>query len=72
MTADSRLELALGITPVVMFFVYGLVVVINGRKDGISPITILWAPIYLVWRFTSFVLAWGLFDRLTNRSKKSA
>ncbi|TFH48595.1 MAG: glycosyltransferase [Lysobacterales bacterium] len=70
LTADTRLELTFGMAPLCGFFLYGLIVVARGRKDGISPITVLWAPVYLVWRFTSFVLAMGLFDRLNNRSKK--
>jgi hypothetical protein len=72
LTANTRLEIAFGIAPVCAFFLYGLIVVARGRRDGISPITILWAPVFLVWRFTSFVLALGIFDRLNSRFNKNA
>jgi cellulose synthase/poly-beta-1,6-N-acetylglucosamine synthase-like glycosyltransferase len=71
LTADTRLEMAFGIAPVCAFLLYGLIVVARGRDDGISPITVLWAPVFLLWRFTSFVLAWRFFDRINNRSKKN-
>jgi len=72
LTADTRFELAFGIAPVCAFFFYGLIVVAQGRKDGISPVTVLWAPVYLAWRCTSFVLAWGFFDRFNIGSSKKA
>jgi cellulose synthase/poly-beta-1,6-N-acetylglucosamine synthase-like glycosyltransferase len=71
-TADSQLAMTLGLAPLCGFFVYGLMVVARGRRDGISPITILWAPVYIAWRFAAFVLAWSIFDRITTRSQKKA
>ena len=61
-TAGSFTQIATGFVPVVLFFVYGLAVVSRGRRDGISPVTVLWAPVYLAWRLTSFILAWSFFD----------
>jgi len=31
--------------------------VVRGRQDGIPIRTLLWAPVYVLWRCYSFVLA---------------
>lgn len=49
---------AVGYAPVVLMALYGLQVTWRGRADGISPATLAWAPIYLLWRLSAFVLAW--------------
>jgi len=46
-----------------VFTLYGITVVVAGRADGIHPLTVLWAPVYVAWRCLSFVLAWDFFDR---------
>jgi len=53
-----------GFVPLVLLAVYGLFVVAKGRKDGIGLTAVLWAPLYLIWRLTSFILAWAFLDRL--------
>lgn len=70
--SDAATTTVIGIAPVCGFVVYGVLVVARGRRDGISPITVLWAPLYLLWRVSSFVLAWSVFDRMTTRSQKKA
>jgi hypothetical protein len=60
----------LSVMPLALFVLYGMVVVVEGRKDGISPITILWAPIYILWRTSAFILAWGFLDKLKPRAAK--
>jgi cellulose synthase/poly-beta-1,6-N-acetylglucosamine synthase-like glycosyltransferase len=49
---------ALGFAPVVLLACYGILVTLRGRRDNIPASTIVWAPFYLLWRLTSFVLAW--------------
>jgi cellulose synthase/poly-beta-1,6-N-acetylglucosamine synthase-like glycosyltransferase len=60
----------LSVMPLALFVLYGVVVVAEGRKDGISPVTILWAPIYILWRTSAFILAWGFLDKLKPRAAK--
>lgn len=55
---------SLSAVPLVLFILYGIAVVTEGRKDGISPITVLWAPVYILWRTSAFILAWGFLDKL--------
>lgn len=50
--------------PLLLVGAYGLVVIARGRHEGISVKTAIWGPLYIVWRCTSFVLAWGFFDRI--------
>jgi cellulose synthase/poly-beta-1,6-N-acetylglucosamine synthase-like glycosyltransferase len=53
-----------GYLPVIVIGLYGVVVMIKGRREGIPLITAIWGPIYLVWRCSAFVLAWAFLDRL--------
>jgi cellulose synthase/poly-beta-1,6-N-acetylglucosamine synthase-like glycosyltransferase len=64
----STTSMNLGILPFLVFALYGVAVVFAGRKDGISPITIFWAPVYVAWRSGAFILSLGLSDK----SKPSA
>ncbi len=48
----------LGYAPATLIALYGLQVTLRGRSDGISPTTLAWAPVYLLWRFSAFLLAW--------------
>jgi len=50
--------------PFVLTGVYGLIVAARGHREGIHFVTVFWAPIYIVWRCISFVLAWVFLDRL--------
>ena len=63
---------SLGFVPLALFILYGLIVIAQGRKDGIKPTTVIWAPVYVAWRCFAFILAWGFLDRLnlTARKKK--
>jgi len=66
-----QLSITLGYFPLALFVLYGLSVVAEGRKDGIKPVTVIWAPVYLLWRCATFVLAWGFLDRLKRPAKSS-
>jgi cellulose synthase/poly-beta-1,6-N-acetylglucosamine synthase-like glycosyltransferase len=63
---------ALGVAPLVLMTCYGIQVTIRGRNDGISPTTVIWAPIYLLWRLASFVLAWTSLDRARPPRSRSS
>lgn len=56
---DTTALKAAGYAPAILMIVYGLQVTLRGRADGISPATLAWAPIYLLWRLSAFVLAWA-------------
>ena len=45
------------IAPVILMTCYGIHVTLRGRKDGIPASTVVFAPVYLIWRLASFV-AW--------------
>ena len=55
--------------PFILTGVYGLIVAIRGHGEGIHFVTMFWAPIYIVWRCTSFALAWVFLDRLGSLSR---
>lgn len=48
---------ALGLAPVIMVGIYGLFVIAQGQREGIRASAIAWAPVYVLWRCASFVLA---------------
>lgn len=50
--------------PFVLVGLYSLLVAYRGHFEGIHFITVFWAPIYVVWRCASFVLAWVFLDHL--------
>jgi cellulose synthase/poly-beta-1,6-N-acetylglucosamine synthase-like glycosyltransferase len=50
--------------PIALVISYGTIVVLRGRQEGICLSTVLWAPIYVIWRCAAFVLAWAFFDRM--------
>jgi cellulose synthase/poly-beta-1,6-N-acetylglucosamine synthase-like glycosyltransferase len=64
----------LGYLPLALVTLYGIVVVVRGRHEGIGLSTIIWAPIYVLWRCSAFVLAWAFLDRmkLGRREKPGA
>jgi len=62
--SGTHLRADLGTAPLALFFLYGLIVVALGRKDGIKARTVLWAPVYVAWRLLAFVLAFSVRDRL--------
>lgn len=55
---------AVSFLPLLMVAVYSLLVVAQGRREGIRLTTVAWAPVYVLWRGLSFLLAWTFFDRL--------
>jgi 1,2-diacylglycerol 3-beta-glucosyltransferase len=57
--------------PALMLFCYALVVTARGRRDGIALWTVLWAPVYLVWRLLVFVVAFARLDRILVGSKNA-
>jgi cellulose synthase/poly-beta-1,6-N-acetylglucosamine synthase-like glycosyltransferase len=50
--------------PVGLVGVYSLIVAYRGHVEGIHFITLFWAPIYVVWRCSAFVLAWVFLDHI--------
>ena len=63
-----------GYLPLALVTFYGVIVVLRGRQEGISLSTVIWAPIYVLWRCSAFVLAWSFLDRmkLGRRQKPGA
>jgi 1,2-diacylglycerol 3-beta-glucosyltransferase len=53
-----------GYLPMMLVGLYGMIIVIGGRRDGISASTIVWGPLYVIWRSTAFILAWVFLDRV--------
>ena len=49
--------------PFILTGLYALIVAVRGYREGIHFVTMFWAPVYIVWRCTSFVLAWVFLDR---------
>jgi cellulose synthase/poly-beta-1,6-N-acetylglucosamine synthase-like glycosyltransferase len=54
----------LGYVPIALVALYGTIVVLHGRHEGIGLSTVIWAPIYVLWRCSAFVLAWAFLDRM--------
>jgi 1,2-diacylglycerol 3-beta-glucosyltransferase len=50
--------------PLTLVVLYGLGVVVTGRREGIGIAVIFWAPLYIAWRCAAFALAWGFLDRI--------
>ena len=48
---------ALGLAPVILVGIYGAFVITQGQREGIRASAIAWAPVYVLWRCASFVLA---------------
>jgi hypothetical protein len=58
---------AIAYLPMMLIALYGATVVIRGRQEGVSLSTVTWAPVYLIWRCSAFILAWAFLDRLSTR-----
>jgi hypothetical protein len=54
-----------GYLPLILVALYAVIVVVRGRQDGISPNTVFWAPVYVLWRCSAFILAWVFLDRVS-------
>jgi cellulose synthase/poly-beta-1,6-N-acetylglucosamine synthase-like glycosyltransferase len=69
--AGSPVAMA-SLLPLAIVFLYGLLVIAQGRREGIRLSTVAWAPVYVAWRGLSFLLAWTFIDRLklARRSKQ--
>jgi len=52
--------------PLILVCLYGFIVAIRGCREGLQFFTILWAPLYIIWRCISFVLGWVFFDRFSS------
>jgi hypothetical protein len=55
----------------ILVALYGVIVVVRGRQDGISPTTVFWAPVYILWRCSAFILAWAFLDRVKIPKQES-
>ncbi|ETX01444.1 MAG: hypothetical protein ETSY1_07420 [Candidatus Entotheonella factor] len=49
--------------PLGLVGMYSLMVAYRGHFEGIHFITLFWAPLYVIWRCASFVLAWVFLDQ---------
>jgi cellulose synthase/poly-beta-1,6-N-acetylglucosamine synthase-like glycosyltransferase len=58
---------ALGYVPIGLIIAYGIIIVVRGRREGIGVATLVWAPLYVFWRCSAFVLAWAFFDRISKK-----
>jgi cellulose synthase/poly-beta-1,6-N-acetylglucosamine synthase-like glycosyltransferase len=56
---------SLGYFPLMLVGLYGLIVVVRGRRDGIGLSTVVWGPLYVIWRCSAFILAWVFLDRVS-------
>jgi len=65
---------AASVVPVSLILIYGMMVVLRGRRDGIRARMVLWAPIYVAWRCYAFAVAaiQGLHDRAAPASGPGA
>jgi hypothetical protein len=54
-----------GYLPLILVGLYGFIVIVRGRRDGISPATVFWGPLYVLWRCSAFILAWVFLDRVS-------
>jgi cellulose synthase/poly-beta-1,6-N-acetylglucosamine synthase-like glycosyltransferase len=57
----------LGYVPIGLIITYGIIIVVRGRREGIGVATLVWAPLYVFWRCSAFVLAWAFFDRISKK-----
>jgi 1,2-diacylglycerol 3-beta-glucosyltransferase len=49
--------------PLLLVILYAIAVLRHANRDGISPWTVLWAPVYVGWRCAAFVYAIGTSRR---------
>jgi cellulose synthase/poly-beta-1,6-N-acetylglucosamine synthase-like glycosyltransferase len=60
-----------GYLPLILVGLYGFIVIVRGRRDGISPATVFWGPLYVLWRCSAFILAWAFLDRVKIPKQES-
>ena len=53
---DSALTVIIAWIPLLMVAAYGVAVVLEGRKRGITAVMLLWAPLYILWRCWAFAV----------------
>jgi cellulose synthase/poly-beta-1,6-N-acetylglucosamine synthase-like glycosyltransferase len=58
--------------PALFVLYYATVVVAHGRRDGIALWTLLWAPLYILWRFFVFAIVLTRLDRMFVRRERTA
>ena len=58
------------IAPMVLVGLYSTIVLRQGYRDGIAPVNVLWAPVYVAWRCMAFVIAIGFMVR--NKVSRSS
>jgi cellulose synthase/poly-beta-1,6-N-acetylglucosamine synthase-like glycosyltransferase len=69
LVASSAVLVSIGIlrmasfVPFSLVMLYGSVVALRGRQEGIGLGAVLWAPAYIAWRCATFISAWGFLDR---------
>jgi 1,2-diacylglycerol 3-beta-glucosyltransferase len=67
---DTPSMLFVALIPFLLVFVYGMLVVWQGRREGIELTALLWAPVYIAWRVSAFFAALTGLDRLLDKNSK--
>jgi len=70
-TRNNALFNAGSYMPFALIILYGMVVVLRGRQEGIALSTVIWGPIYVIWRCAAFILAWVFFDRMNTGRREN-
>jgi 1,2-diacylglycerol 3-beta-glucosyltransferase len=68
--AEAPTVITLASLPLVLVFLYSTLVIGQGRQEGIELTALLWAPVYIAWRLSTFVAALTGLDRLFERSTR--
>jgi cellulose synthase/poly-beta-1,6-N-acetylglucosamine synthase-like glycosyltransferase len=67
---DTPSILFLALLPFLLVFMYSMLVVRQGHREGIEVTALLWAPIYIAWRVSAFLVALTGLDRLLDKRAK--
>jgi cellulose synthase/poly-beta-1,6-N-acetylglucosamine synthase-like glycosyltransferase len=67
---DTPSMLFLALLPFLLVFIYSMLVVRQGHREGIESTALLWAPIYIAWRVSAFLAAFTGIDRLLDKKAK--
>ena len=60
----------LAVMPLALVGLYALAVLEQGRREGISPLVLIWAPGYVAWRCIAFIVALSPVLRLIVKNEK--
>lgn len=71
-SSEPGMTTVLTYLPVTLVGLYGLVIVIKGRQEGIGLATAFWGPLYVAWRLFAFLLSWSCLDRFNFDGRRRA